>query len=326
MCPLGDVELLGSPDARDGGKLSGQLIVRAAGPVDDIDDWRNKVKQLCIHIRHVMSFAAGRWLPVPVEEHFQNNVATIEAYSASDSHARAPDSGFPVFSSLSLDAIFQRAVASHFAPPFQVHNLNFAIQWFCMRGAYREANLITAMTVLENLVDSNLPPADTSILSDKAFKTLRHALSEEIKRQAQGWSDDPALQRAYIDELCPRLTELKRRTLLDKMTRLARRWGVDLEGIAADDIQEAKRARDQVVHRGHYSPKPGATKDLHDHLLTIREVVVRFILAALGFEGNYQSYIGGQHTRSAKTTVTQPGIVAGAPAIATAPNEPAATK
>lgn len=60
-------------------------------------------------------------------------------------------------------------------------------------------------------------------------------------------------------------------------------------------IQAAKKARDHIVHRGSYQPNGGAKNDLHEHLLTTRELVVRFVLSALQFDGQYWSYLGGYH-------------------------------
>lgn len=316
--PLGDIELVklaGSDDSNENDNLSGRLAVRARHLPDNPEDWRTKVEELCNHIRHVMSFAAGKWMPAPLHESRYGGISTVEAYSQSTKTSGS----FPVFHPLSLDEIFQCAVRYHFTRPFDAKHLDFAIQWFCMRGSYREANLITAMTVLENLIDSNLTDKDKLILPEKKFKILRDALSNEIKSQAKSWADDPSEQQAYIDDLCTRLTDLKRRSLLDKMVLLARRWGVDLDGIADEDIRGAKRARDQIVHQGHYKRKPDSTKDLHDYLLTIREVVTRFILTALAFEGRYESYLGGSHTRMAKLKPRDPGCAAGAPALPSAP-------
>jgi len=166
-------------------------------------------------------------------------------------------------------------VRSYFEPPIDVKNLKFAIKWFCMKASYREATLITAMTVLENLIDSNLSEQDTLILPQKIFEKLRKALSNEIKSQSKDWASGQDERDAYVKELCVRLSELKRRSLMDKIALLAKRWGVDLNGIPDGGIQGAKRARDQVVHRGHYQPTNGSSRDLHDHVLTIREVVVR---------------------------------------------------
>lgn len=290
-CPLGVVEMAGLADARGVDGITGALLIRAEGEPENIAEWRDKVDDLCIDVRHIMSFALSTLFGGPVREFRHEDKSVIDVFL----HTGGGDSSFPVFSSLSLEAIFECAVRWHFEPPIDVKNLVFAIKWFCMKASYREGALITAMTVLENLIDSNLAEADTYILDEAKFKALRKALSDEIKRHAEQWTNDPVEQKAYADEMCPKLSELRRRSLVDKISLLAERWGVSMNGIPEGAIQEAKRARDQVVHRGQYQPKSGSTRDLHDHVLTIREIVVRFVLAAVGFEGNYLSYLDGQN-------------------------------
>jgi hypothetical protein len=289
--PLGVVEMAGLAEARGVDGITGALVVRAENAPSDIVEWRAKVDDHCIDVRHIMSFALSTLFGGPIREFRHGDELIIDVFLDSG----GGDQSFPVFSSLSLEAIFECAVRWHFEPPIDVKNLVFAIKWFCMKASYREGALITAMTVLENLIDSNLSEDDTYILDDDKFQILRKALSGEIKRQAAVWTADRAEQKAYIAEMCPKLSELRRRSLIGKISLLAERWGVSLDGIPNGAIQEAKSARDQVVHRGHYQSKKGSVRDLHDHVLTIREVVVRFILAAVGFEGNYQSYLDGQN-------------------------------
>jgi hypothetical protein len=292
-CPLGTVEMWGAKNAVEKGEMSGVIRIRALGVVEDLDDWIERVFSLCDDLRHIMSFAAGVNLTCPIMELSNNGQISIEA----NSQGRQEKSESAIFSPLHLDAIFQCAIKFHFQPAFEVRNLHFAIQWFVMRPFYREAHLISLMTVLENLIDSNLPDEDTLLLSPQRFEKLRKGLSKVIKTEVLEWTTDPAEQKAFVQDLNNRLTDLKRRSLVDKLVLLGKRWGVKFEDIAMSEIREAKTARDHVVHRGQYEPKPGASADLYDHILTVREMVVRFILTALQFEGRYMSYRGGYHSR-----------------------------
>jgi hypothetical protein len=57
-------------------------------------------------------------------------------------------------------------------------------------------------------------------------------------------------------------------------------------------------ARNAVVHRGHYyddDTNAAENENLWEHILVTREVVVRFILTALGYKGRYISFLGGGH-------------------------------
>jgi hypothetical protein len=292
-CPLGTVEMLGAKEKASKNELSGLIRVTASSAPQNLEDWRTNVTSLCDHLRHVMSFAACVYFACPIMEFSHEGLVRAEAYSQSPQEK----SECPAFSPLHLNEIFKCAVSSYFEPAFEVKNLFFAIKWFTMRAFYREAHLISSMTVLENLIDSNLSDEDTLLLSEKTFQKLRKKLSIVIKEQVTEWTDDLIEQQEFVQELNNRFADLKRRSLNDKIALLAKRWGVKLDDIPVTDIREAKTARDHVVHRGHYEPKISMTSDLYDHVLTVRELVVRFILTALQFEGTYMSYRGGYHSR-----------------------------
>lgn len=308
-CQLGVVEMAGGKDMNGKDELSGFLQVRAESVPADVEDWRVQADKLCTHVQHVMSFSAGAMLGAPLSEFHYRDAVVVDAYS----NQGQPYSETPVFHYLNLQSIFGCAVKSHFEPAFEVKNINFAIQWFAMREHYTDSKLIAAMTVLENLLDSNLDDDDTKILSDKAFEKLRKRLSSVVKELAPEWSDNEDGQKAYIKELNERFSDLKRRSLMDKISLLAKRWGVDLSGIPEEFLQEAKRARDHVVHRGHHQPKAGSTRNLHDHVVAVREVVVRFILTALQFDGSYQSYFGVCHRRTFQKNAPDLGHIASSP-------------
>jgi len=293
-CPLGVVQMVGGTDMNGKDQLSGFLRISAPGAPPDADEWRKQADALCNHVHHVMSFAACAMLGAPIREYYFNDSVLVETYSK----AGQQRSETPVFHFLDMQPIFECAVQSYFEPAVKVNNLNFAIQWFVMRGDYRESNLITSMTVLENLIDSNLTDDDTKILPDKVFEKLRKKLSGVVKELVIEWSDDQEQQKAFIKDLNDRFSDLKRRSLMEKVSLLAKRWGVDLGDVPEEFIKEAKRARDQVVHRGHYQRKTDASRDLHDHVVVVRELVVRFILTVLGFEGRYLSYFGGYRIKA----------------------------
>jgi hypothetical protein len=285
--------MAGEIDANNENELSGWLRISPDKDQDNLEEWRSKAEALCRHIRHLMSFGAGVSLSCPIVEFQQDRLVYIDAYPKSQQQPSA----FPVFPPMHLDDFFQCVVNSYFDPAVHVEKLTYATQWFTMRSVYRELYLISSMTVLENLIGSNLSEADTLILSKKDFERLRKGLSGVVKEQATDLFDDPEMQKNFIHNLNEGIAGLKRKSLFEKITLLASQWGVDLNDIPKEKIEAAKAARDHVVHRGHYEPKSSSTEDLLDHILTVREIVVRFILTALNFNGRYQSYIYGGDLR-----------------------------
>lgn len=290
---LGTIYMVGAKDADGKDEVSGFIRVSAGDAPQDLVAWRKSAENFCDHLRHVMSFAANADLSFPITEFMNEEMIEIELYS----RTKQQKSVWPPFYWLNLQEIFQCAIENFFKPKFPVENLYFAVKWFNMHSSYREANLITAMTVLENLIDSNLSEQDGLLVGNKTFEKLRKKLSAVVKDEVKSWTGSEEAQQAFIYELNNKFSDLKRRSLIEKLNLLAMRWGVRLGDIEKKMIKEAKSARDQVVHRGHYKPSPKVVGDLHDHVLTVRELVVRFILTALQFEGRYRSYVGGQHDR-----------------------------
>lgn len=293
-CSLGKVELGGVRKLSGEDKLTGLLSVTAEFVPTDLEVWKVQARALCDHVRHIMSFAVGTYLPCPIHEFASQNEFEVEFYSQS----KAEFGESAAFPSLGLHEIFKSAVEAFFSPPIQVENLFFAIRWFVMRPHYAEAMLISSMTVLENLIDSNLNEEDKLLMSEKRYEKLRKKISVIIKEEIKEWEISVNDQPDLIKDLNNRLVDLKRRSLIDKIMLLSKRWRVQLDDIPASEIAQAKKARDHVVHRGFYEPKVGEVEDMHDHVLTVREIIVRFILTVLGFKGWYWSYRGGYHSRA----------------------------
>jgi len=236
-----------------------------------------------------MSFALATVLKGPVIEFYAGDNLKVVALT----QTRQLSAPFRTFHYLNQQPVFDAAVTSFFSPPFEVKNLFFAIEWFAMEATYKEVSLVNAMTALENLVASNLGDNDKLIQPKNGFKTLRKVLKQRIDK----WSTDEAnIADGIVGELDEKLAELNRRSLRNNLITLTQRWSVPLDGIGEDKINAAKKARDLIVHRGHYSNDgQDVNDDLWEHVTVIREIVVRFLLTAIGYRGGYFSYLGGYH-------------------------------
>ncbi|MEQ1635828.1 MAG: hypothetical protein ABL903_03990 [Methylococcales bacterium] len=148
------------------------------------------------------------------------------------------------------------------------------------------------MTVLENLISSNLDECDTLIQSDKNFQKHRSVLRKVIKACIDKRPEDND-QNATLKDMNEKLADLNRRSLLQKLKILADRWQVPLDGINDEKLQDAIKARNSIVHTGQY-PNHNESK-LWVHFTVIHEVVTRFLLTALGYQGKYLSHFGGLH-------------------------------
>jgi hypothetical protein len=292
-CELGSIAMGGPKTIDNSNLLSGALQLKATAVPDDLLAWKAKADKLLDHVRRVMSFASAVILRSPVCEFYGETELELTAYSQT---AQASSSMRTVHY-LNQQPIFEAAVASFFNPPIEVKNLFYAIEWFAMDATYNEVRLINAMTVLENLVASNLDESSSQILPTKEFnkarKVLRGVIRDCINHR---YSDNEELTEALVHDFNERLNDLNRRSIKDKLNALIQQWDVPLEGISQKQIEAAKSARDLIVHRGHYYDDDNhEVGELWGHFTLIRELVVRILFTAIGYRGPYISFVGGMH-------------------------------
>ena len=207
-----------------------------------------------------------------------------------------------VFHFLDQKNIFETAVKSFFNPPFVVKNLFFAVEWFAMNSSYSEVRLVNAMTVLENLIASNLSEEESLVRSKKEFEKVRKDIRRVLKETIKMWSDKDEERAAALKDINEKMPDLNRKTLLKKLNILIERWSVPMHGIKESDISAAKNARDLIVHQGYYDHN--LEDELWTHVTIVREIVVRIILTVIGFKGRYISHVGGFHDEQFPPVIT----------------------
>lgn len=301
-CRLGELQLRGATTLRpfEQNHITGSLAIE--GPLEgvEVEAWREEVEGLFKHVRAIMSFARGAQLIAPVIETVWEGRMELVARRRSDEEGQP----MAVFTPFNYEAIFAQAVASHFFEKPRAKNIRIAIEWFTMRHGYREAKLTSAMTVLENLLTSNLSRSDMELRKERQAKRLRTAMLDAAEKELRELGASAEEVKEELATMRDKLEDLNRRSLKDKIHMLARRWGVPLDGISDQALGAAKRARDHVVHRGQYVPKDPA-EDLSNHVRLARELVVRFVLAAIEFEGTYASPMTGNIHRTFKALPPQ---------------------
>ena len=290
---LGTIVMNGIKSIDDPDTITGDIAIQPETNPVDIDAWHDEADKLLEHIRRVMSIASAAILQVPIIEYIVENKCEITVLSQS----KHTPGGMGVIHFLEQQPFFDAAVKSFFEPTIKVKNLFFAIEWFSMDSSYSEVRLVNAMTALENLVDSNLGDHDTLILSKGEFNKIRRVLRQVIEKCIAKRSDvDSENIGDAVNTLNAKLSDLNRKSIIEKIKRLAELWSVPLDGISDDQIQSAKSARDRIVHRGnYYTDGQDKSDDLWEYVTVIREIVVRFLLTAINYKGSYCSYLGGYH-------------------------------
>jgi hypothetical protein len=289
-CALGRIAMNGPHEIDDANSALGRLVLQADDTPADAVQWRAEGEKLLEHVRRVMSFAASSLLRAPLTEYIADSEVEVTILS----QTRQSTSAIALVHFLAQDAIFAAAVRSYFSPPVAVKHLFFAIEWFAMEATYNEVRLVNAMTALDNLIDSNLEPAEAMILPGNQFNKTRRVLLSVVRACLGKWAAVQAEDASR--ELNEKLADLNRRSLLRKLELLAARWKVPLDGISPECLKAAKQARDKIVHRGqYYEDAKDSDADLWTHVTVVREVAVRFLFTAIGYSGRYISHMGGYH-------------------------------
>ena len=291
-CELGTLSMCGPNKIDDQNLLNGQLRLKARSEPDDLVVWKDEADKLLDHVRRVMSVGSSVILSSPIRLFYSEAVLELTAYSNAD---QSKSSMQIVQYHNQQKPFFEAAVTSFFKPPIEVKNLFFAIAWFAMDAKHIEISLINAMTAIENLVASNLDESVSQIIPTKKFEKAKDVLRASYRDFInKHYPSDEALMKALVINFNEKLSDLNRRSIIDKLNALVLQWGVPLDGISQDQIKSAKKARDLIVHRGHYFDDDDHTNgELWDHFTVIRELVVRIFLTALGYRGQYISYVGG---------------------------------
>ena len=191
------------------------------------------------------------------------------------------------FHKLNIQPAFDAAVRSFFEPS-GANGLGLAIEWMAQDSTYNEIRLISAMTALEHLLDVNLDEADTFILPEEEFAALRKTVANALKDIG-----GEAIAKPHLNEMKGKIGELNRRALRRKIEILVAKWQVPMQGIHDKRIQDALTARNKVVHTGRHEKALETDPGLWGHVTVVRELVVRIILTALRFQGEYITYLDG---------------------------------
>ncbi|MGZ5052101.1 MAG: hypothetical protein ACXWF8_08630 [Methylobacter sp.] len=290
-CRLGTI-VMGECHVDDPNEISGFIEIGFNEEPLVIANWHDEANKFLDHVLGIMQFATGKRFKMPIIENYTGNILEVTALSQIGENTI---SEIPVCSYIYRQSIFNTAVTAYFNDAFTIKNLLSTIEWFIMDSSIYEVRLIHAFTALENLIASNLEDSENGklVLPAKEYdKKYRPILRSMIKKCIEEWSNGDTEKKANeLQKINEGLADLNRRSLREKLTILAEKWGVPLGGISESQIKAAVKARNLIVHTGSYDI--GNNVEKWEHLTVIREIVIRFIFTAIGYEGNYISHLGG---------------------------------
>jgi hypothetical protein len=268
---LGTVVLKGYKDDADQEPIS---LVAIQSEKQENDEWWQEVECHLTHIQRVLSFACGVYLLPVYEQRHRASRFTLRIAQRS----RAPVPYLAPFRSLYMEEIFGCAILSFLDNADEVVRLDPAIRWLTAPAALAESQLMNAMSALECiLASSNISQL---YLDDKdAFDEIR-------KRTAKFLKNEKAPSK-----MASKLRELNRRPFKEKLVELLDRQPFPITDFPEDWLKGATDARNVIVHTGISPDLPADSASLLDHVVRVREIVIRLILAAIGFTGQYQSWL-----------------------------------
>ena len=265
--------------ARD--EITGSIAVQASGDSDPAT-WRESAEHLLKHLRSVLGFARGAPLPVPIAEYYEGDRVEVTFHETSGGYA----SIMPPLLHLNLEPIVKTGAASLEYVDDYRDTFETAIGWLLVPTTYDEVRFLTGMTALETLASRSLEKPQRLILRSAASKRFAKRVRAVVDEQKE--FDD-----SVKDAIKRKIPELNRRSFTDKLDALLERWHVARTSIDDRELKRLVGLRNSIVHEGGVPEED----ELWPSILVVREIVVRLVLAMLRFDGSYQCYVGGRHTR-----------------------------
>ncbi|MDQ0465583.1 hypothetical protein QO010_003372 [Caulobacter ginsengisoli] len=265
-----------APNPEDGQLITGFIAIQS-DQAEVEPEWWTKIEARADHVRRVLSLASGVYLRSYMEDRLEGTTHRLRVFSLS----KAPEPFLAPFHFLNLEPIFKSACTSSAEVCARFLELDPALRWLLSPAHYDESRLLGAMTALENIVEQAYPAKEFPLVKRGAFDRFAKAVRALIREHDL---PEPVLSK---------VPELNRASFIDKVQRYVDEHGIVVADFPHGGLEPVIKARNAVVHTGiYFNDEPGEI-DIWDHILVARELVIRILLNALEFEGNYFSALHG---------------------------------
>lgn len=297
--PLGDVLVYGSEKSVHKDEVSGCVTIQAPPNLEGLG-WRKRAEAFLSHMHTGLSFLHGGRLQSPHLDYIANGRWEATFYSGS---GFAPEMALQHF--LYHDPFIQALVDGYFKNGPLNEGFLTALGWLQMPTTFDEVRFISAMTALEVIVDTQLSDAEKGGMMPKAdFRALRKTLNQAIDDATDVAPESKDIFKAKI-------ADANKKVLSQKIDALFERLSIPTRDFDKDKIKHLTGVRNAIVHRG-VAPN---REDIWDDIILIRELMNRILMGAIGFEGRYCCYIGGEHERTFPNLKDFPPNESGPPQI-----------
>ena len=271
--PLGRLVFRGYREAGD--QVPSSLFALHADG-QEVPGWWDESERFLIHLSRVLSFACSVYVLPVYEQRVRHGRMTLR--TARRAPALAPY--MPPFDPLFMWQIFDCAIGSFDERSAAVEQLEPAIRWLTAAVAYEESRLVNAMSALESILASSSLP--THFIADAAtFDDLKKKVRKFLKAEKA-----PGRMGGKVDEL-------NRRSFRERLEDLLRSRAILPVGLPAGWLDGIIDARNVLIHTGVAPELHAPDARLIDRIVWAREVATRIMLQAIGFTGQYQSWLLG---------------------------------
>jgi hypothetical protein len=306
----GEVAIAGDVKVDDFTKVSGTVAIRSPAKDQTLDSWLETADAEVRRILEVVSFADGHFMRATVRQVFQDKtLARIDFFGSR--RGSAPHK--PPLHCLHFAGTLPSLIQAYDDALIKRTGLDVAIEWHLMPHIYNEARFVSQMTAIEHLIHvfaDRFP--DSTYIDKKTFKqTVAPALVRTLERQIgrlcgrDGWwhrvlrlllgrrdgtdSNPSGTTQEAVEGMSQGLRQINRRSLRSNLTRMLAEYDVPLEGLN-ESIGPLITTRNNIVHRGLHGHDDEGTS-LGQRLTEAEELLRRIVLALLGFDGRYTTWL-----------------------------------
>lgn len=286
--PEGEVAVGGDVKPDDYAVMSGTVVIRSPSQQLSLDAWLSDADAAVRRILDVVSFADGHFLRPSVRQVFgDEELARVDFLGAGQGASPRQ----PPLHCLDFANSVPPLIHAYTPDLIERTGIDVAIEWHLMPHLYNEARFVSQMTAIEHLIHVFSEQSPDSTFIDKATFNKEVApaviktLDCELAKLSLGGIDAADARQGMKQSL----KGINRRSLRSNLDRMMRAYAVPLDGLD-DVIKPLIDMRNDIVHRG-LSREGNGDSVLGQRVAEAEELLKRVILALLGFEGRYTSWV-----------------------------------
>lgn len=275
---LGMLQVQGDHKNVERDSMSGSIAVQAHTH-DTACDWFSQADDLLTFMMRGLGFAHGGRLQTPRLDQVSGGVWKATFYSGSGFR-----SGLPAIHKL-MQADYIKALARRYESDVPFPDILWtAIGWLHSGTSIHEVDFLTSMTALEAIVEHMLPKDLTTIISKQEFNPLKEKLIRTVSLEE--------LPAEPSEIFIGKIRSLNGRSLSQKLAALKEHYGLPDAPYDQAAIVRLIKIRNEIVHKGVI---PEGT-DLWPEILLVREMIGHIFFHEIGYQGPFESYVGGHRT------------------------------